>query len=418
MNVLRTAGVASACAIVMVIATCSESDAGLVINEVRYNVTPQGGNQYVELYNNGATNEHLDGKILTDEAGSGSEGVFQFPGSPGGTNFPVAPGAFVLVAVDATGATTAADWECYAGATDTDNPAVSNLTLVTGLFDLGLYIGGDNVLLADGTDTTPPIQASTVLDGVNLAGGNGQWTPLSPSATDADPTLATGTNSSACRCPDGLDNNVSSVADFSASTPTPGAPNSCTLPTLTILATSVLEGNSGSVTASFTVALSATSAVAVTVQFAASNGTAIAGSDYTATNGTLTFSPGGTSQVVRVSVLGDVTDEGDETFSVLLVNPTGATLFVSSAIGTILNDDAAPAITTSAFTRIVYSNAAVETVWSATSGTVYQLQTAGSILDPAWTNLGGAVTASSASATAADTNAIMTSRFYRVVQYY
>ena len=43
-----------------------------------------------------------------------------------------------------------------------------------------------------------------------------------------------------------------------------------------------------------TVTLSAVSALDVTVDFATSDGTATAGSDYTATNGTVTISPGDT----------------------------------------------------------------------------------------------------------------------------
>lgn len=402
----------------LVLAGAGSSRAALVINEVRYNVSPQGGNQYVELYNNGATNEHLDGKILTDEAGSGSEGVFQFPGSPGGTNLVVAPGTFVLIAVDAVGATSNAAWECYAGGADTDNPAVSNLTLVSGLFDLGLFTGGDNVVLADGTDTTAPIDTATIIDGVNLVGGNGQLTPLSSAATDGDPNLTTGTNSAACRCPDGADNNVSSVADFVAATPTPGTFNSCSQPFLTITGASVTEGNSGIVTASFSVAMSATNAAAVTVQYTTSNGTATAGSDYAATNGTLTFSPGVTTQTIRVSVLGDTTSEADETFTVVLANATGATLAVASAIGTILNDDAGFAATTSAFTRVSFTNGAVDTIWTASSGTVYQLQWSAALLGPVWSNIGSAVTAASTSVTATDTNTAATSRFYRIIQYY
>jgi len=55
---------------------------------------------------------------------------------------------------------------------------------------------------------------------------------------------------------------------------------------------------------------------AVSVQYATDDGTAISGSDYTAASGTLTFSPGQTSQTVTVSVTGDTLDEADETFTV------------------------------------------------------------------------------------------------------
>src|SRR5438874_6831152 len=102
----------TACLMALFLSLCSASSARaqLKINEVYYNVSPQGGGQFVELYNAGTSNAFLDGMILTDEAGSGIEGVFQFPGSPGETNHPVVPGQFVLIAVDATNATINADW--------------------------------------------------------------------------------------------------------------------------------------------------------------------------------------------------------------------------------------------------------------------------------------------------------------------
>ncbi len=66
----------------------------------------------------------------------------------------------------------------------------------------------------------------------------------------------------------------------------------------------------------------------MTVTIATLNGTALAGNDYTAlVSGPLTFTPGQTVKTVNVTVLGDRTDEGvQETFSVLLSNPSGATL--------------------------------------------------------------------------------------------
>ncbi|MGE0363392.1 MAG: Calx-beta domain-containing protein, partial [Vicinamibacterales bacterium] len=61
------------------------------------------------------------------------------------------------------------------------------------------------------------------------------------------------------------------------------------LPLLTITDATVTEGNAGSVAATFTVSLSAASTDPVTVDYATANGTATAGSDYTAASGTLTF---------------------------------------------------------------------------------------------------------------------------------
>jgi hypothetical protein len=61
----------------------------------------------------------------------------------------------------------------------------------------------------------------------------------------------------------------------------------------------------------------------VTVDFATSDGTAIAGSDYTATSGTLTFNQGETSKSFSIPILNDNSFEGDETINLTLSNPGG-----------------------------------------------------------------------------------------------
>lgn len=123
-----------------------------------------------------------------------------------------------------------------------------------------------------------------------------------------------------------------------ASTPTPPAP---VLPSLSVADASVSEGNSGSQDLAFTVKLSAPSATPVTVSYATRDGTASAGSDYTAATGTLTFAAGETTKVVHVAVKGDTSAESNETLSLVLSAPSGATLATTTATGTIVNDDVA-----------------------------------------------------------------------------
>ena len=95
-------------------------------------------------------------------------------------------------------------------------------------------------------------------------------------------------------------------------------------------------------TAEFEVTLDATSHVAVTVQYATMDDTAVDGSDYTAASGTLTFSPGTTSRTIRVSTREDQAKEPDEErFTVVLSSPDGATIDVDTATGTITDDDEA-----------------------------------------------------------------------------
>src|SRR5439155_864700 len=97
-------------------------------------------------------------------------------------------------------------------------------------------------------------------------------------------------------------------------------------PSITINDVSHLEGQSGTTTFIFTVTLSNVSSQTVTVAYATANGTATAGSDYTATSGTLSFSPGATSRQITVNVTGDTTFEDNETFYVNLSNATHATI--------------------------------------------------------------------------------------------
>ena len=63
------------------------------------------------------------------------------------------------------------------------------------------------------------------------------------------------------------------------------------------------------------------------------------GIDYAATNGTLTFTPGQTSQSVSVSVNGDILNEDNVAFNVNLTSPTNATISDNQGVGTIVDDD-------------------------------------------------------------------------------
>ena len=100
--------------------------------------------------------------------------------------------------------------------------------------------------------------------------------------------------------------------------------------------------NSGTTDLAFTVSLSAAAKSPVTVTYKTTNGTATAGSDYTAQSGTLTFAAGETSKIVHVSVLGDTAVEANETLALALSSPNGATIARGTATGTITNDDVTP----------------------------------------------------------------------------
>ena len=109
-------------------------------------------------------------------------------------------------------------------------------------------------------------------------------------------------------------------------------------------------GESGG-SALITVVLDSPLGVAVTVDYATSDGTAQSGSDYTAVAGVLTFAPGVTSRTFSVPILPDTLDESDETVLLTLSNPTNATITgVNPATLTIVDDDAPPAVQFSAAT--------------------------------------------------------------------
>ena len=94
----------------------------------------------------------------------------------------------------------------------------------------------------------------------------------------------------------------------------------------------------------FQVTLSARSAAEVTVRYATSDGTAVSGSDYEATSGTLVFASGEVSKTVRVALIDDALHEPDETLGLDLSAPRNGTLERASATGTIVDDDELPAL--------------------------------------------------------------------------
>ena len=105
-----------------------------------------------------------------------------------------------------------------------------------------------------------------------------------------------------------------------------------------------VEGNAGTVAATFTVTLAPATGRTVTVDYATANGSASSASDYGAASGTLTFVPGQTTKTVTVLVNGDLTLEGDKTFFLNLTNAPKATLAEPQGTGTIIDDDGQPAL--------------------------------------------------------------------------
>ena len=120
------------------------------------------------------------------------------------------------------------------------------------------------------------------------------------------------------------------------------------LPTLSVADAQAPEGT----VLVFPVNMSAASAEPVTVDYASADGTAVAGADYPAVAGTLTFAPGETAKTVEVAALADDEVEGEETVTLSLSNPQGATIAAGTATGTVA--DVAPGATalTAVFTGL------------------------------------------------------------------
>jgi predicted extracellular nuclease len=110
-------------------------------------------------------------------------------------------------------------------------------------------------------------------------------------------------------------------------------------PQVSIGDATVVEGNKGVSYLTFTVSLDHPAADAVSVDWTTANGTALSGSDYLATGGSITFAPGETSKTVAVPVIGDSVAEANETLTVTLSNVSGGTIADGSGAGTIVNDD-------------------------------------------------------------------------------
>jgi Calx-beta domain-containing protein len=118
----------------------------------------------------------------------------------------------------------------------------------------------------------------------------------------------------------------------------------CGSPAITINDVSLAEGEGGATAYTFTVSLSRSSSRQVSVNFATTDGSAVAGGDYARASGTLKFAPRQMTRTVTVLVSGDTAHETNETFFLNLSGARNAFIADAKGVGTILNDDAAPPV--------------------------------------------------------------------------
>lgn len=113
--------------------------------------------------------------------------------------------------------------------------------------------------------------------------------------------------------------------------------------TVSISDVSVIEGNSGTSTAVFTVRASGAHEKFIQVNYSTANGTATAPSDYVAKTGNVLFLPGELEKTIAITINGDTETEPNENFLVNLTFADTAAIVRGQATGTIINDEGATA---------------------------------------------------------------------------
>ena len=189
-------------------------------------------------------------------------------------------------------------------------------------------------------DDTPRsgVVVSFIVTGAN-AGASGTCVPADCTTTAAGTVTFTYTGAAA-----GDDTiNASITVDGSRQTATAAKTWVVSaLPKVSIDDIEVKEGNTGlaqPTAATFTLSLDAAATGPVTVGYATADGSATAPADYQGATGTATFATGTTTTSVTVNVVGDLVDEPDETFRLLLSAPSGATISDGEGVAKILDDD-------------------------------------------------------------------------------
>ena len=216
------------------------------------------------------------------------------------------------------------------GATTVTVTATLNGNARTSATAVEIAVSGSGV--ASAVDFTA-VESFTLTIPPNLMSGQASFT-LTPTDDTADETDETITVSGAVPAPPAL---TVSSAEITLT-------DDDTAPSVSIGDASVGESEGPLV---FEVSLSAASGKTVQVGYATASGSgangAVAESDFTTTEGTLTFTPGDTSRDIEVPVLPDDLDESDETLAIAITIGAGSaddlTLGDAAAVGTIVDDD-------------------------------------------------------------------------------
>ena len=198
-----------------------------------------------------------------------------------------------------------------------------------GVPSIGALVGAGEKTLSyvRGSETDRPVFSYTLVE------ADGQVTSVR--VPEGSPAL----NGGAIRSTAGLD---ASLAHNGAGRE--GAPRAV-LPVVSVADAEAAEG----ATLAFAVTLAPAASAPVTVDWATADGTATAGSDYTAASGTLAFAAGETEKTVEVATATDAEAEAAETLTLTLSNASGATIGDGGATGTVT--DPGPAAFTGSFAK-------------------------------------------------------------------
>jgi uncharacterized protein (TIGR03437 family) len=322
----------------------NDDTANLVISQIY----PGGGltaasftNDFIELFNRGTTTVDFSLTPYSVQFLSTGGSTWAKTDLTSGT---LAPGHYFLIKEGPSGVGAALPTPDATGSTSLNITSTTpgKVALVAGTMLLTGNCPGD-----DGTAPFNPVNGAiadfagylgTAATASHCYEGSGPASFTSGSNTTADFRKGGG-------CTDTNDN----ASDFLVSGPFPrnsaSPSDSCTagaLPNLTINDVSVVEGNSGTTTAIFTVNLSAPAqGTDVTFDIATQDSTATtANNDYVAKSLTNQIIPAGqTTYAFAVTINGDTTVEPDEMFHVNVTNVSGVNLLDGQAIGTISNDD-------------------------------------------------------------------------------
>jgi hypothetical protein len=144
---------------------------------------------------------------------------------------------------------------------------------------------------------------------------------------------------------------------------------SIVFPTVTILTPPVFTRALAGVTdLTFTVDLSTATNINISVNYSTSNGSAVAGTDYTRTAGVLTVIAGLTTATLTVPIIGTASVESARTFTMTLSNPQDCYLGTpSSAVATLVSVNGPPVLSFFTSAYVVDENAGFATIVVSTS---------------------------------------------------